>query len=184
LILRAAEFAAHKHCKQRRKGKTKRPYIGHCIEVARILADVGKVENADVLAAAFLHDTVEDEKATREEIRREFGSTIEGLVAQVTDDEDLDKERRKKAQVEEARSLSDEAKLIRLADRISNVLEVSNDAPKGWDIDRRAKYFDASKRVVAALAGVNPDLERRAAEALSEASGKLLLEKEGEKEEN
>ena len=184
LILRAAEFAAHKHCKQRRKGKTRRPYIDHCIEVAGILADVGKVETGDVLAAAFLHDTVEDAKTTREELRREFGSAIDDLVAQVTDDEALDKDDRKKAQVEEAPTLSDGAKLIRLADRISNVLEVSNDPPKGWDIDRREKYFAESKRVVAALAGVNADLERTAAEALSEASNKLAKEKEKEKEKN
>jgi (p)ppGpp synthase/HD superfamily hydrolase len=54
LILKAAEFAAHKHRKQRRKGRTKRPYIGHCTEVAWLIAEVGKIEDASVLAAALL----------------------------------------------------------------------------------------------------------------------------------
>src|SRR5688500_16356630 len=74
LVLRAAEFAADRHRRQRRKGKTKRPYIGHCIEVAKLIAEVGKVEDAAILAAALLHDTVEDTKTTREDLREAFGA--------------------------------------------------------------------------------------------------------------
>jgi guanosine-3',5'-bis(diphosphate) 3'-pyrophosphohydrolase len=97
LILKAADFAAHKHRSQRRKGRSERPYVGHCIEVALLIAEVGKIEDASVLAAALLHDTVEDTKTTREDIREEFGSAIDDLVSEVSDDKDLDKDVRKAA---------------------------------------------------------------------------------------
>ena len=58
MILEAAEFAAHRHRDQRRKGKSKRPYVGHCIEVTSMLASIGKVEDPNVIIAALLHDTV------------------------------------------------------------------------------------------------------------------------------
>lgn len=131
LVLRAAEFAADKHRKQRRKGRKKRPYIGHCIEVAALIANVGKVEDPSILAAAMLHDTVEDTKTTHEEIVVEaFGVEIDALVAEVTDDKTLEKKRRKELQFEHAPHISDGAKLIKLADKISNVREIGADPPK------------------------------------------------------
>ncbi|HZK79065.1 MAG TPA: HD domain-containing protein, partial [Gemmatimonadaceae bacterium] len=86
LVLRAAEFAAHKHREQPRKGKSGRPYVGHCIEVAAMIANVGGVDDANVLAAALLHDTVEDTETTREEVLREFGPAVDSIVGEVTDD--------------------------------------------------------------------------------------------------
>jgi guanosine-3',5'-bis(diphosphate) 3'-pyrophosphohydrolase len=159
IVLRASEFAAKKHRKQRRKGKKQRPYIGHCIEVARILADIGGVEDPDVLAAAFLHDTVEDTKATPEEIRERFGSSVEQMVLELTDDKSLEKNERKRLQVEHAPNLSPGAKLIKLADKISNVREICTDPPMKWNVDRRRKYFEWSKQVVDAMGPVNPRLE-------------------------
>lgn len=175
LILKAAEFAAHKHRKQRRKGRTKRPYIGHCTEVAWLIAEVGKVEDANVLAAALLHDTVEDTKTTHDEIRQEFGSAIGDLVSEVTDDKDLDKDVRKKLQVEHAPHLSPGAKLIKLADKISNVREIGVDPPKKWDAERRQKYFGWAREVVDAMGRVNPELEKRFDSTLQE-STRLLAE--------
>ena len=173
LILKAAEFAAHKHRTQRRKGAGQRPYIGHCIEVARLIADVGKVEDSNVLAAALLHDTVEDTDTTRDEIRKEFGSVIDELVAEVTDDKSLDSPVRKEAQVTHAPHLTEGAKVIKLADKISNVREIGVDPPETWPLKRRQEYFDWAERVVAAIGRVNPSLEELFARTL-ETSTRIL----------
>jgi len=175
LILKAADFAADRHRKQRRKGRKKRPYIGHCTEVAWLIAEVGNVKDANVLAAALLHDTLEDTKTTREELLEAFGPAIDDLVMQVTDDKDLDKGERKRLQVEHAPHLSPGAKLIKLADKISNVREIGDDPPKGWDTERRQKYFGWAREVVDAMGRVNPELEKRFDSTLAE-SCRLLAE--------
>jgi GTP diphosphokinase / guanosine-3',5'-bis(diphosphate) 3'-diphosphatase len=175
LILRAADFAADRHRKQRRKGRKKRPYIGHCTEVAWLIAEVGNVDDANVLAAAILHDTLEDTKTEPEEIAEAFNPAIHDLVMQVTDDKSLDKAERKKLQVKHAPHLSPGAKLIKLADKISNVREIGDDPPNGWDVERRQKYFGWAQEVVDALGRVNPELEKRFDQTLEE-SCRLLAE--------
>lgn len=60
LVLRAAEFAARKHKDQRRKDADASPYVNHPIALARILSEEGGVDDPVVLAAALLHDTIED----------------------------------------------------------------------------------------------------------------------------
>jgi guanosine-3',5'-bis(diphosphate) 3'-pyrophosphohydrolase len=170
LVLRAAEFAADKHREDKRKGQTGRPYIGHCIDVAELIANIGKVDDATVLAAAVLHDTVEDTKTTRTELVEKFGAEIDALVAEVTDDKMLDKDERKKMQVQHAPHLSYGGKLINLADKISNVREIGADPPKGWDKKRRRDYFDWATRVVTAMGSVNQSLEEMFARTVEESS--------------
>lgn len=173
LVLRAAEFAAHKHRRQCRKGESARPYVGHCIEVARLIAEVGKVDDANVLAAALLHDTVEDTDTTPDELQAEFGPEIAKLVAEVTDDKGLEKQARKDAQVEHAPHLSDGAKVIKLADKISNVREIGVDPPVDWNVARRGDYFDWAERVVDAIGRINGPLEGLFRKTVSE-SRKIL----------
>lgn len=179
LILRAAEFAAARHSTQRRKGKSERPYIGHCIEVASLIAEVGKVDDASVIAAALLHDTVEDTGTTREEIRREFGSVIDDLVAEVTDDKGVEKQERKDLQVKHAPHLSPGAKVIKLADKISNVQEIGVDPPVTWDVERRRKYFAWARDVVEAIGRINPELEARFASTVEKSVVSLAAENRG-----
>src|SRR5689334_7643413 len=109
LMLRAAEFAADRHSEQTRKGRLKRPYIGHCIEVASLLSNVGRVVDDNVQAAALLHDTVEDTETTRDEIARVFSLQIADLVMEVTDDKSLAKDQRKEMQIQHAPGLSNGA---------------------------------------------------------------------------
>jgi guanosine-3',5'-bis(diphosphate) 3'-pyrophosphohydrolase len=158
LVLRAAEFAAHKHRGQRRKGYSERPYVGHCIEVSALLANVGKIEDPEILAAALLHDTVEDTETTHDELVSEFGQVIAGYVAEVTDDKGLESDVRKELQVQHAPHLSRGAKLIKLGDKISNVREIGEDPPKQWSEERRRKYYAWAKRVVDAIGPVNQPL--------------------------
>ena len=125
LILRAAAFAARKHRDQRRKDAEASPYINHPLELARVLAEVGEVTDSATLCAALLHDTIEDTDATQEELAREFGAEIAALVVEVTDDKSLAKAERKRQQVEHAAHLSPKAKLVKLADKISNLSDVA-----------------------------------------------------------
>ena len=68
LVVRAAAFAAHRHGDQKRKGELKLPYITHPLEVARILIEEAGEDDPVVIAAAILHDTVEDAGVTVAEL--------------------------------------------------------------------------------------------------------------------
>ena len=165
VILKALEFAAHKHRDQRRKDALASPYINHPIALANVLSREGGVTDPVVLAAALLHDTVEDTETTPAELREAFGEKIAGIVAEVTDDKSLPKAERKRLQIEHAAAISREAKLVKLADKICNVRDVADHPPAKWDLARRREYFDWAKRVVDRLRGVHPELERRFDEA-------------------
>lgn len=158
-IFVALRFAAEKHKHHRRKGGRDIPYINHPIGVATLLATIGEVTDPDVLAAALLHDTVEDTDTTPEELERLFGPVIAGLVAEVTDDPDLTSAQRKATQEREAPFKSPNAKLIRLADKTCNIYDITHEPPPTWSDERRRAYFDWAERVVAGLRGVSAPLE-------------------------
>jgi guanosine-3',5'-bis(diphosphate) 3'-pyrophosphohydrolase len=165
LILKALEFAAHKHRDQRRKDALASPYINHPIALANVLTQEGGVSDPVILAAALLHDTVEDTQTTPSELREYFGGKIADVVAEVTDDKNLLKAERKRLQIEHAAHISREAKLVKLADKICNVRDMANHPPAKWDLVRRREYFEWAKAVVDRMRGVHPDLERRFDEA-------------------
>jgi guanosine-3',5'-bis(diphosphate) 3'-pyrophosphohydrolase len=166
LLLKAVEFSAEKHRDQRRKGEDDSPYINHPIEVASILANVGGVRDLAVLVAAILHDTIEDTRTSPEELEAAFGPEVRLLVQEVTDDKTLPKAERKRLQIEHANRLSPSAKLIKLADKISNMKDVTDRPPPDWSIERRKEYLDWAERVVAGCRGVNSALEMRFNETL------------------
>ena len=159
LILRAAAFAAERHAHQRRKGAHAEPYINHPLEVARLIAVEGGVTDAAVLAAALLHDTIEDTKTSAKQIREAFGADVAALVVEMTDDKTLDKDLRKELQIQHAPALSPRARLIKLADKISNVRDATNNPPKDWSRERRREYLDWTERVIAGVRGANAGLE-------------------------
>jgi guanosine-3',5'-bis(diphosphate) 3'-pyrophosphohydrolase len=72
-LLKAAEFAAHKHRDQRRKNADASPYINHPIAVANVLRNEGGITDPVILAAALLHDTLEDTETTPGRGRRRRG---------------------------------------------------------------------------------------------------------------
>ena len=159
-ILEALQFAARKHRDQRRKDIEASPYINHPIALANVLWREAQVHEPDVICAALLHDTVEDTKTTEAELVERFGTKIAGLVMEVTDDNTLEKADRKRLQVEHAPHISREAKLVKLADKISNLRDVAASPPKAWSLERRREYFDWAKQVVDGMRGVHPKLER------------------------
>ena len=146
--LRAAHFAAKKHSNQRRKGLAAEPYINHLIEVAELVSMALTEPDAEVIVGAFLHDTIEDTKTTREELVEHFGSDVADLVAEVTDDKSLLKAERKRLQVETAPTKSARAQAIKLADKISNMRRILFSPPADWDLQRKKEYFAWAKRVV------------------------------------
>ena len=171
-VLDAATFAAQKHTQQKRKDEVQ-PYINHPIEVADLLVNVGKVEDTDMIAAALLHDTVEDCGVTYAEIAERFGEPVAGYVRELTDDKSLPKAERKRLQIEHAPHLTPQAKQIKLADKISNVRDMIENPPNGWSIERRREYVEWGEKVVAGLRGSNAELERRFYETCEMARQKL-----------
>jgi len=166
MILRALEFAASRHRTQFRKGEDKSPYINHPIQVANLLANEGGEKDPILLTAAILHDVVEDTVDTPEEkqelineISKLFGTQVISLVIEVTDDKSLEKQERKRLQIEQAPHKSDNAKKLKIADKIMNVRDITNNPPVGWPLQRILDYFDWAEKVVAGLRGVNKSLE-------------------------
>jgi guanosine-3',5'-bis(diphosphate) 3'-pyrophosphohydrolase len=173
VVFKALRFAAERHRKQRRKDEDRTPYINHPITVAETIISVGCVDDLNTIVAALLHDTIEDVGVTAEEIRSRFGDEVANLVKEVSDDKNLSKAERKRLQIETAPSKSPKAKLIKLADKISNVTDITNSPPAGWDMARRVEYLDWTEKVVAGLRGTNRQLE--AAYDLALAAGRSKL---------
>jgi guanosine-3',5'-bis(diphosphate) 3'-pyrophosphohydrolase len=159
LVLEAAEFAADRHRRQRRKDVHATPYINHPLALARLLSNEGGVDDPEILAAALLHDTIEDTETTAAELRERFGARVAAIVEEVTDDPDLDYLARKRRQVERASSISREARLVKLADKTCNLRDVASNPPREWTLSRRREYFDWACEVVDRLRGVHPTLE-------------------------
>jgi guanosine-3',5'-bis(diphosphate) 3'-pyrophosphohydrolase len=157
--LRALVFAAGKHRDQRRKDAERSPYINHPLEVVELLWRLGGVRDAVTLAAAALHDTVEDTATRPEEIEALFGPAVRDLVLEVSDDKSLPKDVRKRLQVEHAAHKSTRAKMLKLADKITNVRDILSRPPADWSQQRRVEYVQWARDVVAGLRGANPALE-------------------------
>lgn len=174
LLARAICFAADKHAGQMRKDKRETAYIEHLFAVAAVLVEVGEVSDKEVLAAAFLHDTLEDTATTPEELANNFGRRVRALVEEITDDKSLPKEERKRLQIEHARKLSEDATLIKLADKSANVRDVIFSPPRDWDLSRREKYLSWAEAVLANCPEVNEALESHFAQTVN--TGRELLQ--------
>ncbi len=159
LLARAFDFACQSHTPQRRKGAAAEPYVNHLADVALRLAEATEGRDANLVAAALLHDTIEDTPATHEELELAFGPDIAGLVAEVTDDKSLEKQVRKELQVSGARRKSERARMLKLADKASNLRSLVA-SPPDWPMETRIQYADWAERVGEGLRGVNERLER------------------------
>jgi guanosine-3',5'-bis(diphosphate) 3'-pyrophosphohydrolase len=160
IVLRAAAFAAEKHRNGRRKDAEASPYINHPIQLAYILVQAD-IEDPVVLAAALLHDTIEDTNTTHDELEIVFGHEIANIVAECSDDKDLNKLERKQAQIDHAARLTRQAKLVKLADKIANVSDINGAPPAGWSLERKREYFDWARKVVDQMRGTHAVLEAR-----------------------
>lgn len=160
LFLKALNFSARKHRHQRRKDTAASPFINHPIEVANILWTIGEVYDITTIIAAILHDTIEDTDTTPEEIRLNFGDEVLSLVLEVSDDKNLPKQKRKQNQIVHSPHLSQRAKQIKLADKISNVHDIAFAPPDHWAMQRRIGYLHWAQDVINGLRGTNEQLEK------------------------
>ena len=158
-LMTALAFAADKHKNQRRKDADASPYINHPIALANLLLNEAGVEDQRVLVAAILHDTIEDTDTTEQELVKHFGKDVADIVLEVTDDKTLPKADRKRLQIEHAAHISRRAKLVKLADKICNLRDITASPPADWSIQRKREYFDWAKEVADRLRGVHPGLE-------------------------
>ncbi|MGD9671337.1 MAG: HD domain-containing protein [Hyphomicrobiaceae bacterium] len=164
-ILKAADQAARWHEDQRRKGSKGEPYINHLLEVAALVAEA-EPDNTDAIVAALLHDAMEDQPVTREQISGHFGKNVAAIVEECTDDKSLAKELRKQLQIETAAQKSRDAKLVKIADKTSNLRSIASSPPAHWPAERRRAYIDWSVAVVeAGLLGASAQLDARFEEA-------------------
>ena len=159
VVARALAYSAQKHAAQRRKGDEAEPYINHLAEVAFLLAEATDGDDAALVAAGLLHDTIEDTRTTQADLARDFGAEIASLVAEVTDDKRLPKERRKQLQVETAAAKSARARMIKIADKTSNLRSIAASPPADWDTTRKREYIEWARAVVQECRGVNSRLE-------------------------
>ncbi len=158
-VLRAMQFAAHKHRMQRRRDADATPYINHPIALAVLLVNEAMIDDPVVLSAALLHDTIEDTATTFDELAAAFGEEVAGIVLEVTDDKSLPKAARKQLQIEHAAGISRRAKLVKLADKICNLRDIASAPPVGWSAQRKDEYVAWAAQVVAGLRGVHAGLE-------------------------
>lgn len=170
VVFAAAQFAAEKHAGQ--TAKNGQPFINHPIEVAFLLADVGGIENPEVIAASLLHDVMEKCGVTHSELVNLFGDKIANLVLELTDDKSLPEDERRRQQTAAAANLSHDAKLIRLADKISNLKELTA-MPMPENLTRLDNYVNWTEEMLAALSGVSEPLESMLSAALQTARGKI-----------
>jgi len=168
MIERAKIKAMQAHINQKRK-YTGEPYFVHLQEVASIIESIGG--SNEQIAAAYLHDIVEDTPVTLEEIWVEFGSIITGLVEALTDVSKLsDGNRviRKQIDLEHTAKASPEAKTIKLADIISNTSSIVE-----YDKDFAKVFLYETERILHVLIEGDSSLYKRASDLLIES--KLIL---------
>jgi guanosine-3',5'-bis(diphosphate) 3'-pyrophosphohydrolase len=172
LLLSAIKFASEKHMLQRRKGCNDIPYINHTIRVAYILQENAKENDMVLLSAAILHDVLEDTDATELQLQELFGSEVCDIVKEVTDDMSLTYDDRKRFQIKKAPGLSNKAKLIKIADKISNIHDILSN-PLTWSNRRKRKYVEWSEKVVDGCRGINPLLDKLFDEIVTQAKSVL-----------
>jgi guanosine-3',5'-bis(diphosphate) 3'-pyrophosphohydrolase len=165
-IKEAVDFATERHKDQTRKGQGKIPYINHPVQVAKLLSDFGE-DDSNMIVSALLHDVIEDTTKDDKGIKElsniildKFGEDVLLTVLEVSDNKSLPVEERKRLQVLHTPELSNSAKKLKMADKICNILDIKNDPPIDWSMERKLTYLDWAKQVVGGARGLNKKLDQ------------------------
>ena len=172
-ISEAAEVAARRHKNMMRKGRDNEPYANHLAEVANFLAIATNGADAELVAAGWLHDTLEDTETTTEELSARFSDRVASLVIECTDDMSLPKAERWRRQVVDAPTKSADAKLIKIADKISNIGARILARPSTAERDDLVDYSDWAEQVVAGCRGGNAWLDAKFDQTIAKARSTL-----------
>ncbi|WP_138465648.1 HD domain-containing protein [Poseidonocella sp. HB161398] len=156
---RALVFASRAHANQRRKGAAQEPYINHLIEVMDLVGRATDARDTGVMIAALMHDALEDTHVTAEELTLAFGARVTGIVQECSDDMSLSKTERRRHRIMTMPHKSAEARMVKMADAISNIRAMVISAPAGWTSQWKLHYLDGCRQMVDAGRGANPILE-------------------------
>ena len=149
----AVLYSIHKHATQTRRDGS--PYIAHPLRVAESLRSIGGIEDMDVILAAVMHDLIEDTDCEWANIASRFGERVANLVAILSGDMRLPKLERRQGVLDQIRTAPDEAKAVRLADRLDNLTDM-----KGFSESRRQEYIRDSWKTLEACRDSNAALEK------------------------
>lgn len=152
-------YAMEQHAGQLRRDD--RPYISHPLRVAESLRTIGEIEDFDVLIAGLLHDVIEDTDSEWSDVDRRFGRRVADLVAVLSGDMRLPKPERRQDILDRIREAGDDAKAVRLADRLDNLTDM-----RGFSDTRKREYRQEATRVLDACRGANAPLEAALAAAI------------------
>ena len=170
----ALEFARKAHGEQKRKYSDEL-YIEHPKRVAAFVKSVP--HSKEMIAAAYLHDVVEDTDVTKEEIEERFGVHVAGLVEELTDEymkkkyPHLNRKKRKEKEVARQAKTSSEAKTIKLADVIDNTPDIVKN-----DRQFARKYIPEMDALVQALKGGHELLHQKALQEVLKAKKILQIQ--------
>jgi len=165
-ISEALAFATERHKDQLRKGLGNIPYINHPVAVMKLLSKFGE-SDTDLLISALLHDVIEDTAKNEQEVQdlsdiilEKFGENVLLTVIEVSDNKGLPVEERKRLQIIHTTNLSERAKKLKIADKICNILDIKNNPPVNWPLERKLRYLDWAKQVVEGARGLNKKLDQ------------------------
>lgn len=160
MIKKAAVFAERAHRGTFRKG-TKIPYITHPLETAVIVSQITGDE--ELIAAAVLHDTMEDEGVMYEELLYEFGERVAKLVLEETENKSKTWLQRKSRTIERLKTAGRDIKILTLGDKLSNIRSTARDylliGDEVWkrfnvqDKDKHAWYYTSMIELLKELQG-------------------------------
>ena len=166
MIKQAAVFAELAHKGAVRKG-TNIPYITHPLETAVITSLL--TQDEELIAAALLHDTMEDAGITYEELKERFGTRVADLVAEESEDKSRTWQERKNTTLERLKTASREVKILTLADKLSNIRSMARDyLLKGEELwlrfnvkekEKHAWYYLSIRELLKEFAGTPQYLE-------------------------
>jgi guanosine-3',5'-bis(diphosphate) 3'-pyrophosphohydrolase len=168
LVRAALEKARQAHEGQVRNGSGGMPYVEHPVRVAALLDEQGYDQEA--LAAALLHDVIEDSDMTLDEVRELFGDTVAGYVGALTDDESIESYRERKAEHRERVAAADgDAKAIYGADKLTNASTLRGAYEREGDpvreefkvpLEEKLEIWEADRDLLRETAPDLPFLER------------------------
>jgi (p)ppGpp synthase/HD superfamily hydrolase len=166
LYHKALEFVAKAHLKQHMPGQ-ELPYLLHltqvCGEVIHALTQDHEGLNTDLaIQVALLHDCIEDTEISYEQIEKEFGETVAKAVLALTKDDNLPKPDQMADSLDRILKQTAEIRIVKMADRIVNLQE----PPYFWKPEKRRKYQEEARKILAKLQGVHPFVEARLQERI------------------
>lgn len=176
LIQKAKELATEMHAHLHMYNADKSPVIIHIAEVANYVQQHGGSEG--MIAAAWLHDIVEDTDITLQDIEDLFGANVSVIVDGLTDPphfESMPLAERKSRQADRLKDKSDDIKKIKICDQLSNVIRIMNDPPTDWQMETQFAYILGARKITEVCRGICPELDKLFDEAY-----KMACKKYGE----